>query len=237
VNHTVPGPRAAFLFNLGNRGCPHWPLLVLLIVLHPGELASQTPGEQTPIKPLRIDITPLFGYRTSMTFPIEQNGQQTSSNVIFDARPSYGIAVGGRLNEEDLIEFRWARQDSHVHTEGSVPSASEKVVLEQFQGDFTHEYILDDWPLWARPFVMGSVGATHIGNGTNSSFTRFSFGLGGGIKIYFNRHVGLRVQGEWLPILVNPEVGTFVCGGGCFVHLTGTVVSQGEFVAGPLFRF
>jgi len=237
VNNTVPGPNAAFPFLLGNRERPQWAFLVLLIVVHSAELASQTVGEQTPIKPLRFDITPLIGYRTSMTFPIGQDGQETSSNVIFDARPSYGIAVGGRLNEEDLIEFRWARQDSHVHTEGSVPSANEKAVLEQFQGDFTHEYILDDWPLWARPFVMGSVGATHIGNGSNSSFTRFSFGLGGGIKIYFNRHVGLRMQGEWLPIVVNPEVTTFVCGGGCVVHLSGTVVSQGEFVAGPLFRF
>jgi len=212
-----------------------WLVLVLTILLHPGKLAAQTAGEQTPLRLLRLDLTPLVGYRTSITFPIGTFEQQT--NLLLDARPSYGLAVGGRLNELDLIEFRWARQDSDVHVEGGVPPSSAKVVLDQFHGDFTHEYILDDWPIWARPFVMGSVGATHVSDGGNSSFTRFSFGLGGGIKVYFARHLGFRMQAEWLPIVVNPEVNSFVCGGGCIVHLSATAVSQGEIVAGPLFRF
>lgn len=237
MNLTVPGLNAHCQFSFSHGLLLRY-FLVLLIIFNSGELAAQLETDgQTQIKPLRFDITPLIGYRTSITFPIGEGGRETNSNVIFDARPSYGIAVGGRLNEEDLIEIRWARQDSHVHTEGSIPYATQKVVLEQLQGDFTHEYILEDWPLWARPFVMGSVGATHLGAGTGSSFTRFSFGLGGGIKVYFKRHFGLRVQAEWLPIVVNPEVSAFVCGGGCVVRLSGTAVSQGEFVAGPLFRF
>jgi hypothetical protein len=235
VNTTAPRPEAAFLWRFGHCGCLYSLVLVFTILLLAGALASQTAGEPTPIKRLRLDITPLIGYRTSITFPIGPYEQKT--NLIFDARPSYGIAVGGRLNEEDLIEFRWARQDSRVHLEGSVPSSRANVVLDEFHGDFTHEYILDDWPLWARPFVMGSVGATHMSDGGSSSFTRFSFGLGGGIKVYCNRHLGFRMQAEWLPIVVNPEVNSFVCGGGCIVHLSGTVVSQGEIVAGPLFRF
>jgi hypothetical protein len=235
VNTTASCRQAAFAFRFDNCRCLHWLVLFFTILLHAGGLVSQTVGEQTPIKLLGIDITPLAGYRTSMTFPIGPYEQQT--NLIFDARPSYGVAIGGRLNEEDLIEFRWARQDSRVHLEGGSPSSSEKVVLDQFHGDFTHEYILDDWPIWARPFVMGSVGATHVSDGGSGSFTRFSFGLGGGIKVYCNRHLGFRMQVEWLPIVVNPEVNSFVCGGGCIVHLSGTVVSQGEIVAGPLFRF
>jgi len=235
VNATVPLPEATFPFRLATLGCMRWLILVVPILLHATELVSQTAGEQTPIQPLRLDITPLVGYRSSITFPIGQFEQQT--NLIFDDRPSYGVAVGGRLNEEDLIEFRWARQDSDIHLEGGVPASSAKVILDQFHVDFTHEYILEDWPMWARPFVMGSVGATHVSDGGNSSFTRFSFGLGGGIKVYFTRHLGFRMQAEWLPIVVNPEVNSFVCGGGCVVHLSATAVSQGEIVAGPLFRF
>jgi len=155
----------------------------------------------------------------------------------FDAKPSYGVAVGMRLDEEDLIEFGWVRQYSYVHLEGAAPSANEKVVLEQFQGDFTHEYILENWSPRARPLVMGSLGATRIPDRANNSFTRFSFGLGGGIKSYFTRHLGWRIQGEWLPMVVSPEVGSFVCGGGCVVHLSVTAVSQGEIVSGPLLRF
>ena len=218
---------------LNHLWCPRGCLVVIILVLCPGELASQAathPASQT--KPLRIDVTPLIGYRTSMTFPAGQNGVATSG-LSLDASPSYGVAAGVRLDEEDLVEFRWARQDTHVHLAGS----SERVILNQFHGDFTHEYIPEDWPAWARPFVIGSVGATHLGAGSNSSFTRFSFGLGGGIKVYFNRHMGLRTQAEWLPLVIDPEVSSLVCGGGCVVHLNATLVSQGEIAMGPIFRF
>jgi hypothetical protein len=77
-------------------------------------------------------------------------------------------------------------------------SSDETVVLDQFHGDFTHEYIPEEGLRWARPFVMGSASATQVAGGANNSFTRFSFGLGGGIKVYFTRHLVLRMQGEWL---------------------------------------
>ena len=38
-----------------------------------------------------------------MTFPAGQNGVATSG-LSLDASPSYGVAAGVRLNEEDLVE-------------------------------------------------------------------------------------------------------------------------------------
>jgi hypothetical protein len=221
---------------LSHLGCLHWCLFTLMVILCPGRLASQTvPGAQ-PSKPLRFDLTPLVGYRTSMSFPTEQIGQQASPHLILNAKPSYGMAVGVRLDEENLVEFRWATQDTHVHMENGAAFLEEKVQLDQFHLDFTHEYILDEWPRWARPFVIGSIGATHVG-GTSTSFTRFSFGLGGGVKVYFSRHFGLRMQGEWLPLVVNPVVTRVICAGGCVLHLSAALVSQGEIAVGPVFRF
>ena len=230
MNRTESRSHAVHFSVFNHLWCPHGCLVALILALCPGGLISQAATSQT--KPLRIDVTPLIGYRTSMTFSAGQNGVATSG-LSLDGSPSYGVAAGVRLDEEDLVEFRWARQDTHVHLAGS----SERVILNQFHGDFTHEYILEDWPAWARPFVIGSVGATHLGAGPNSSFTRFSFGLGGGIKVYFNRHFGLRTQAEWLPLVINPEVSALVCGGGCVVHLNATLVSQGEIAVGPIFRF
>jgi len=190
----------------------------------------------TDQKLLRFDLTPLVGYRTSMSFPTSDTANSSSPHVILDASPSYGISFGVRLDEENLIEFRWARQDTHVHLENAqFPNSS--AVLNQFHGDFTHEYFIDQWPPWVRPFIMGSVCATHVGGAANSSFNRFSFGLGTGIKVFPTRHVGFRVQGEWLPVVVNPQVNAFICGGGCIVRLSGTLVSQGEIAIGPEFRF
>ncbi len=205
-------------------------LAVVTVIGCPGRVNGQN------TKPLRFDITPLIGYRSGMSFPTGENAQSTAPHVGLDANPSYGAAFGVRLNEEDLVEFRWARQDSHVHLEDGALSPKEAVVLDQFHGDFTHEYITDFWPASVRPFVVGSVGATHIGGAMNS-VTRFSFGLGGGIKVYFTRHIGMRMQGEWLPLVVNPDVARFICGGGCIVHLSASLVSQGEVLVGPVFRF
>jgi hypothetical protein len=60
---------------------------------------------------------------------------------------------------------------------------------------------VEDWASWARPFVMGSAGATHVSSSTNINFTRFSFGIGGGVRLYASRHLGFKIQAEWLPVL------------------------------------
>jgi len=237
MNDAVPRLRTLLRRMLSHLACLRGCFLVLLVTLCSGRALSQVDAEQTQTKPLRFDLTPLVGYRSNMTFPTAQGTQELGPRLVLDAKPSYGIAIGRRLNEEQLVEIRWARQDTFVHLEGGAPFPNEKVVLNQFHGDFSYEPIVEEWPRWARPFVMASIGATHIGGRTSSSFTRFSFGLGGGVKVYFTRHVGLRMQAEWLPILVDPGVGAFVCGSGCVIQLSGSAVSQGEVVVGPVFRF
>jgi hypothetical protein len=206
---------------------------VLLSASSPALLAQQ-PSEPGPP---RFNLTPLLGYRTPMSFQIEPHVSGTNPRVVFDADPSYGFAFGGHINDEDVVEFRWTRQDSHIHAE-DVPGVNfrQRVTLNQFHGDFTHEYFRADWRKWARPFIMGSVGATHLSAGVGNHFTRFSFGIGGGVKLFSGRHFGLRIQAEWLPILVTSDAA-FICGAGCVVHISGDVANQAEFVAGPIFRF
>ncbi len=193
--------------------------------------------QQVQPKPLRFDFAAFIGYRTSMSFPVEPSVTGTNPRVVVDGGPSYGASFGVRLREEDLVEVRWARQDSHLHTEDITPQLSRQhMILDQLHGDFSHEFFLENWPPWARPFVLGSVGATHISSGTNINFTRFSFGLGGGIRLYANRHLGFKAQAEWLPVVTDPHVA-FICGGGCIIHIADSLASQGEVVAGPLLRF
>jgi hypothetical protein len=146
MKNAVPRPRAVLRCMLNHLGCLRGYFLILVVTLYSGRLLSQTgTDDQTRSKPLRFDLTTLVGYRRSMTFPAVQNIQGLGPRLILEAKPSYGIAVGVRLDEENLVELRWARQDSHVHL-GGTPSPSEKVVLDRVQGHFTHEYILEDWP-------------------------------------------------------------------------------------------
>jgi hypothetical protein len=208
-------------------------IVALTLLASSSALVAQEPTE--PKYP-RFDLTPLFGYRTTMSFGIDPQDSRTNPRVVLDSDPSYGFAFGARFNQEDVIEFRWAKQDSHIHVEdfGAI-SSRQRVTLNQFHGDFTHEYFVDEWPAWARPYVIGSVGATRLSGGGND-FTRFSFGIGGGVKLFAGRHAGLRLQAQWVPILLSPEVA-IACGVGCIVRVGGNLSSQGEFVVGPVFRF
>lgn len=206
-------------------------------MLHVVSLSLAIAQEQSEPKFQRFDLTAFMGYRTSISFPAEPQVAGVNPLVVVDASPSYGASLGIRPREEDLIEVRWARQDSYLHTEGITPQPPRQhLALDQFHGDFSHEPFIEDWPLWAKPYVVASVGATHLSSGANTSFTRFSFGIGGGIRLYASRHFGFKIQAEWLPVVVNPSVA-IVCGGGCIVHVTGVAVSQGEVFAGPILRF
>src|SRR6476660_4976879 len=210
-------------------------VIVMLLIGLPSALSAQ---QQPEPRPLRFDLTPFIGYRSSISFPVEPHVSGMNPRVILDASPSYGVSLGMRLaNEGDLVEMRWARQDSYAHAEDITPQLPRhRVILDQFHGDFSHEATIEDWASWARPFVLASVGATHVSASTNISFTRFSFGIGAGIRFYASRHLGFKIQAEWLPVLVDPHVA-FICGSGCIVHAGCTASSQGEVFVGPILRF
>jgi len=208
---------------------------MLLPIAFPSALSAQ---QQPEPKPLHFDFTPFIGYRTTMSFPVEPHVTGMNPRVVLDASPSYGVSFGVRLkSEDDLVEIRWARQDSYAHAEDITPRPPrQRVILDQFHGDFSHEYLVEDWASWARAFVLASIRATHVSSSANINFTRFSFGIGGGVRFYASRHLGFKIQPEWLPLVVDPRVA-FICGSGCIVHVGGTVSSQGEVLVGPILRF
>ena len=205
-----------------------------------------TAHAQAQPRPMYFDFSVLGGYRTSMSFttqPVDDVATPKATEsvatpkIVIDPSPSYGVAFGARLNDLDLIEMRWSRMNTTMRAEqGFVTTFQQKVIVDQYHFDFTHEYAPEYWPVNIRPYIMGSVGATHVSGSVTRNFTRFSVGIGAGVKFFVTRHVGFRVQGEYVPILISPEVG-FICGGGCIIRIRTQLASQGEFAAGPLFRF
>ena len=205
------------------------------MVVSSSPLAAQY---QPDIKVLPFEFTPQVGYRSVMNFATEPTVEGTTAKVVLESSPSKALAFGFRLNDEDVVEIRWVRQDTQVRVTGPVvPPFKQRVTLDQFHLDCSHEYIVREWPEWARPYIMASVGATHISSTTNlASATRFSFGLGAGIKIFPSPRFGFKVQAEWLPLWITQKA-TAVCSGGCLVRFSGQLASQGEVTAGPVFRF
>jgi hypothetical protein len=172
-----------------------------------------------------------------MSFQIDPHVSNTNPSVVVDANPGYGAAFGVRIEGDGLVEVRWARQDSTARAQNvNLTTLPQRIILDQIHGDFSREYLVEGWRSWARPFVLIGVGGTHISGRTTGSFTRFSFGIGGGLRFYPTRHFGFKVQGEWVPVLIDPQVA-FVCGAGCVVHVGGSLSSQGEVLIGPILRF
>jgi hypothetical protein len=177
VNNTVQRPRVVLQSMLSHLGFLRWFVFVLMIAFYSGTLSSQIiSDEQSESKPLRFDtalaiIEPGCSFRPDPNKPPSGPWREAElrdgSRCALRRRKPGRIPVGKRRHSRPF----W--------------SSEEKVVLDQFHGDFTHEYIPEEELRWARPFVMGSAGAIQVAGRANDSFTRFSFGLGGGIKVYF----------------------------------------------------
>jgi len=84
--------------------------------------------------------------------------------------------------------------------------------------------------------LVGAAGATRFEAHSNAD-TRFSIGLGGGVRWMVNPHVGLR--GDLRALVTFPGGGqtVIICSGGCAAHYQGTIVVQGEATVGVVVRF
>jgi hypothetical protein len=188
-----------------------------------------------------LEITPFVGARFGGTFDV-QTEQHVLSEVSMKDASSYGFSAGLRFDDFSLIEFRWTRSSTSLQVAAPSPAvilSSADISLNQFHADFTREFVIPEVK-GLRSFLTGSVGATHIGS-TSDGFTRFSFGLGAGLKQFVGSRLAIRAEAHWLPILVDPEVSTFACGtgpvGGCLVVLNGRLTQQFEVSVGPVVRF
>jgi hypothetical protein len=205
-----------------------------------GILFTTAPAVAQSLELQGLEVTPFIGGRFGGTFDVQPAGFAETRASLKDS-VSYGVGAGVRFDDFSLIEFRWTRASSALRLDTGVainPLAAPTVdvTLNQFHGDFSREFPLDEVHA-IRPFIMASVGATHLASASNG-FTRFSFGIGTGLKVSVTPKLGIRVEARWLPIWVQPEVSTFACGfGGCVAVLSGRLTQQFEVTAGPVFRF
>lgn len=204
-------------------------------------LALAEPARAQYVEIQRVEVAPFIGARFGGTFEIQPDGFLPTRATMTDAQ-SLGFSAGVRFDDRSLAEFRWTNSITSLRFDAPLRPLGEAlgdVTLNQFHAAFTREF--DVYEIKGmRTFLTGSVGATHMST-VNDSFTRFSFGLGTGVKQFFGSHFAIRAEAHWLPILIAPEVGAFGCGtletGGCFVVLNGKLTQQFEMSIGPVVSF
>ena len=144
----------------------------------------------------RLELTPTFGYRGEGDFDDEYFIDLGGDLSVEDSE-SIGLTLGIGLSRHWTLEFLWDHQESVLVDEAFLFGFDEE--LFDLDVTYAHVGVTYEWtPGHVRPFIAGSLGATRFNPepGDLSSETRFSSSLGGGVKVMFNDHFGLRLEGR-----------------------------------------
>jgi opacity protein-like surface antigen len=191
-----------------------------------------------PARAGNVEITPFAGYTMGGEFKDAVTGKSLS----FDDTSSYGIMVDfkqavDQQDGESWIELYYSRQQTRLKADQG-PFFGNPL----FDVDIEYYHVGGTYGLATgkvKPFVVGTIGATHmVPQGADlHSETKFSLSLGGGVRMYLTEHVGIRLDARWFGTFFNGSGSAFCSGGTCLVTVQGDVLSQVTANAGVIIAF
>jgi hypothetical protein len=183
------------------------------------------------------DIVPMIGGRTGgqVANHVAPYDPAMPSSFSLASSASYGAVVDVPLyGGWRAVELYFSHQPTSLRGgEFLAPPVSDLTVNVLHVG--LADTIASDDPRLSW-LLIGSAGATQF-EARSSSDTRFSIGLGGGVRWMFSPHVGLRGDLRALVSFTGGGQTVIVCSGGCVGHYEGTIVVQGEATVGIVVRF
>ena len=147
----------------------------------------------------RFEITPTYGHSFLGGFEIDDLEFGRLDLEIGDAEVR-GLIVGFPVRRNLHLELYWNEQDTSFGLdEGPFLGAAD---LGTMDVTYLHGGVAWSAPLGqVRPFAALSAGITRLSPESDflpETENRFSIGLGGGAKIFFTDHFGLRLEGRLL---------------------------------------
>jgi hypothetical protein len=185
-----------------------------------------------------FEIQPFVGYKYGGGLDVGSNPFGIN-RINIDSSIAYGATFTFNPAARLGFEFLWNRQPTNstgsLHGGGTYPQKF-GVTLDQFHGDLL--FSLTDHGSKLEPFALLGFGATDM-HGAGSSTTKFSFGMGGGVKYFVSRHVGFRMQARYTPTYAYTSNGGVWCNwwGYCWVVGNDHFIQQGDVSAGLILRF
>ena len=187
------------------------------------------------------EVTPFIGYETRGSFPLNPTSSTvTVNNLRINGATSFGTFIGYSLTPNAQFEFMWDRNMTSYSVQPSPGAAFVKAYnsdVDQYQWGINYSFLGDDRKF--RPYFAGSLGFTHeFNSGGNPTRLDFSFGIGGGVKYQFTRHVAFRADSRYMPTYANSSLAVY-CDPffGCYTAKVSNYQHRGNFVAGLAFRF
>lgn len=195
----------------------------LLFLLAPQLAAS--------IEQQRIELTPLLGFVTGGTFEDEI----TSQELELDDSDAIGIQLNVRADNQTTWEIQYARQKTQATTIGS-PTID--VTIEKIEIGGTYEIN----PEPTRPYAAATIGVSRFKpeSTTFRDDTYFSFSIGGGVKFFADRPIGLTIDARWIAAVVDEDTDIFCLsadGLTCLIQTEAGLASQFRVFVGFNARF
>ena len=130
-------------------------------------------------------------------------------------------------------ELLWMQQGSALRSATEAGAADLfTMTIQQLQGNALYHFANRNSKL--RPFVFGGLGATFFSATDLESETKFSFGLGGGVKYFPWNSIGARASFRYTPTMLNDDETVAFCDP--FGFCQGSL-NQVEFAVGAVVRF
>lgn len=146
----------------------------------------------------QFQITPTGGYRTSGQLTATDRDFLNDSDVEVDKSSVFGVIVDIPLGQSGFgIELLANRQQSAFSIDGGLFEPTEE--LGDVELTYVHGGVFYEWGGGqVVPFISATAGVTRIDPKFDEleAEDRASASLGGGVKIFFSRNIGLRLEGR-----------------------------------------
>jgi outer membrane protein W len=187
----------------------------------------------------RFEITPFGGSRFGGVIDLTSSNAGTIDYFTIKSSVDYGVTAGYFLAPNLEAEFMWNRQPTELGAHDFVLGTTTNIgsaTLDMFQWSMLFEF--RDPREKLKPYLVGGIGFTHFDtNGAVNFSDTFSYNIGGGVKYYFSRHVGLRLDVRYSPSQTTSSFGTFCGPFGCFTAKSPNYANQGQANLGLIIRF
>jgi opacity protein-like surface antigen len=187
-----------------------------------------------------FDITPFVGTRAGGELDnIDSNNQSVDLDVE-DGDLSYGVIFAIPVFQELRIEFLYSHQETQLEADSGFLTPSSK--FSDIDIDYYHVGASWEWVLpKIRPFFAMGIGATRFDPDEQllDDDTRFSYSLGGGVKLFVQKNIALHLGGRFFSTYIDNQKhlhcnnnNTF-----CFESREDEYLNQFEAMLGLTFRF
>jgi opacity protein-like surface antigen len=176
------------------------------------------------------DVSAMAGY--ALPVELDQAARGVDATSIGPGF-SWQFAVGRNFGPRWGAEVLWTEQFTSYRIESNgVTGEMFKMSIMQLQGDLLYSFGAADSRL--RPYALAGLGSTFFNATDLQSETKFSMGLGGGMKWFVRDEIAFRGQFRYKATFLNDAESTDFCDPFGFCQST---LRQFEFAGGITFRF